>query len=231
MRKRLVMMFGLAIVFAVILSGCVEENILTQDIESTVYEVSQDFVRQALVAPSTAKFPPISEAHYIKEKSPNVWVVISYVDAQNRFGAYLRNYYACEIYRYGDNFKLSAINIEKNLYDVYWIWNFRTSINSFYETDTLSYKDYTIDIRGEIWKIEWEIGGVETYEYGGDISFSVRIYNENQSLIGFIHTLDSYDSGTEFIYEGDGTFYIEIREINVEDWTLKIHDGRDIRSP
>jgi hypothetical protein len=61
----------------------------------------QTFVRKKLVAPSTAKFEPVSQTAAAPSQADgfvgmkNSWDVTGYVDAQNSFGAMLRNEYFC----------------------------------------------------------------------------------------------------------------------------------------
>jgi len=52
--------------------------------------VAKEFVSQKLKAPSTAKFPNSNHAEIINT-GYNRWRVTSYVDAQNTFGAMIRN--------------------------------------------------------------------------------------------------------------------------------------------
>lgn len=53
------------------------------------------FVKRQLKAPSTAKFPYCSEATIVHDG--NTWTVLSYVDAQNSFGAMLRSEFIAEM--------------------------------------------------------------------------------------------------------------------------------------
>lgn len=61
----------------------------------------ESFVKQALKAPSTADFAPHHELQ-ISGSGTGPWTVIGYVDAQNSFGAKLRNGYFCKIHFVGD---------------------------------------------------------------------------------------------------------------------------------
>ncbi len=61
---------------------------------------AQVFVKRQLKAPSTAKFPYCSTATIVHDG--NTWTVLSYVDAQNSFGAMLRSEFIAVIeYRPG----------------------------------------------------------------------------------------------------------------------------------
>lgn len=66
------------------------------------YAMSQVLVQDQLVAPKTAEFPPRNKSLvlYIGE---NLYVVRSYVDSQNRFGAFIRTHYSCMVRDRGDD--------------------------------------------------------------------------------------------------------------------------------
>jgi len=71
---------------------------------SMAYVMCQEFVEDQLVAPATAKFPGMSEVVIVSIKNEqNAYRVSGYVDAQNRMGALIRNYYVCEIKYVGDD--------------------------------------------------------------------------------------------------------------------------------
>jgi hypothetical protein len=65
------------------------------------FAMAKRYVLESLKAPSTAKFPWYSEA-FVKEESDNRWIVTSYVDSQNSFGAMLRVPFIVEL-TYGGN--------------------------------------------------------------------------------------------------------------------------------
>lgn len=58
--------------------------------------MTEDTVKNNLKSPSSAKFPPFSEAT-IKDNGDNDYTINSYVDAQNSFGASLRTNSIVEI--------------------------------------------------------------------------------------------------------------------------------------
>lgn len=63
--------------------------------ETMAYVMCQDFVRKKLKAPKTAEF--IRDDRQIAYLGKKVFLVSGYVDAQNSFGAQLRNQYACKL--------------------------------------------------------------------------------------------------------------------------------------
>lgn len=74
--------------------------------EGTAYHMSHEFIKGALKAPATAQFAPYSESQVIKVKE-NLFTVRSYVDAENSFGAKIRNHYTCTIeYEGNKNWRL-----------------------------------------------------------------------------------------------------------------------------
>ena len=68
----------------------------TNHLRWTACHMSQDYIRAALKAPATADFPRCTspDVTYRLEK-PGTYIVSTYVDAQNSFGAQLRGYYMC----------------------------------------------------------------------------------------------------------------------------------------
>lgn len=63
-----------------------------EDDEGGAYVWARDFVRQRLKAPRTAEFPSVWNVHFT-DMGDRKWRVVSYVDAQNAFGAEVRTYY------------------------------------------------------------------------------------------------------------------------------------------
>ena len=63
---------------------------------ATAYVTAQDFVKQQLIAPRTAKFPfwGVGDCSYIGECK---YKIASYVDSQNAFGALIRKRYRCVV--------------------------------------------------------------------------------------------------------------------------------------
>ena len=66
------------------------------------YRTTQGFVKQHLVAPSTAQFPDYDKS-FTQVIGKDSVQVNSYVDSQNGFGAMLRSYYVIQMYKKGDN--------------------------------------------------------------------------------------------------------------------------------
>jgi hypothetical protein len=58
--------------------------------------MAEVFVEQRLKAPATAKHPWCSEA-VVSETGENEFLVVSYVDSQNSFGALIRTKYAAKV--------------------------------------------------------------------------------------------------------------------------------------
>jgi uncharacterized membrane protein len=65
-----------------------------QDNSIMAYVMMQDFVKRRLVSPNSAKFPYTNDADVTIEKDGYEYVIFSYVDSQNGFGAMLRTYYS-----------------------------------------------------------------------------------------------------------------------------------------
>lgn len=62
---------------------------------------SQTCVEDLLKAPATAKFP-FADTDLIPQLSDSTFLVESWVDAQNSYGAMLRQYYRCIVVQHGD---------------------------------------------------------------------------------------------------------------------------------
>lgn len=62
--------------------------------------MAQQFVLDGLKSPATAKFPGWSETDCRVSQRGRIWVVSSFVDSQNSFGALLRSDYTVEMIYY-----------------------------------------------------------------------------------------------------------------------------------
>jgi hypothetical protein len=62
--------------------------------------MAQEFVSEELKAPSTAKFAPCREPETVVTQINRLWRVNSWVDAENGFGATLRNRYTADLIYY-----------------------------------------------------------------------------------------------------------------------------------
>ena len=77
-----------------------------KDLSSQASIVCKDYVRQTLKAPATADFPLLDFSAY--RRGGNHWTIKSYVDAQNGFGAQIRNHYSCDMQYSGTGDPLDA---------------------------------------------------------------------------------------------------------------------------
>lgn len=66
-----------------------------EDKTPSAYILSQNFVKNALVAPSTAKFPLLD--YTALNIGDSTFTVLSYVDSQNGFGAMVRSYWTVRL--------------------------------------------------------------------------------------------------------------------------------------
>ena len=67
-----------------------------EDKEYLVKSYATSIVKKELVAPSTAKFCPFYEMTAV-EKYGDIWLIHGYVDAENIFGAKIREYWIVEL--------------------------------------------------------------------------------------------------------------------------------------
>lgn len=100
-RKKAKMNFGCLAVF-VLFAALYSVSALSHGIAGTSTEqiravdacsMAQTFVKKQLKAPATARFAPCRQPDTVVTKTGQLWHVRSYVDAQNGFGAMLRNEY------------------------------------------------------------------------------------------------------------------------------------------
>ena len=93
------------------LSGCVDKNPCAEATNSkAAYEFAKEAVSSSLRSPSTAVFPEISnervfvyQENFTLDAQECSFVVISYVDAQNAFGAVVRSNFRVEaLYRHSN---------------------------------------------------------------------------------------------------------------------------------
>lgn len=64
--------------------------------KEAAYAEAEVYAQQMLVSPASAEFPLIDETQ-VTEWDENTFVISSYVDSQNKFGAMLRSYYRCKV--------------------------------------------------------------------------------------------------------------------------------------
>lgn len=74
-------------------------------------DMAQEFVKDNLKAPSTATFASCTDSETTISHSADHWTVMSYVDAQNGFGAQLRNDYLVEMQYHPESDKWTLTNI------------------------------------------------------------------------------------------------------------------------
>jgi len=102
--------FIFAIIFAIaatiITKGCEYSNRweqeLATDYKFKAYLRAVDVVEERLKAPSTADFASYNESKVI-EKKDNTYIVTSFVDAENSFGAMIRTRFTCKMHYYNES--------------------------------------------------------------------------------------------------------------------------------
>lgn len=78
--------------------------------------MAQKFVKEQLKAPATAQFPIWTEENCQVTQRNRIWVVRSYVDAENGFGALLRNDYTAELIYYPATDSWTLTNLQFTTY-------------------------------------------------------------------------------------------------------------------
>jgi len=81
--------------------------------DAAAYNAATAFVKENLKAPSTADFAGYLKSHIYK--SDDLWIVKSYVDAQNGFGANIRTHFICKVSynKYSEKWKLEELQFVK----------------------------------------------------------------------------------------------------------------------
>lgn len=108
-----VIVFGVLFLTVIVIRACGSMKQNNQNDPISAYSMAEVFVEKQLKAPKSADFAGYSDA-VVKEIEPGVWLIKSYVDAQNSFGVQIRNNYIVKI-SYNpqtDNWKLLDIIIE-----------------------------------------------------------------------------------------------------------------------
>ncbi|MCK5215925.1 MAG: hypothetical protein KAR05_11315 [Candidatus Omnitrophica bacterium] len=88
---------------------------LTEDNSIEASVMMQDFVKARLKSPASAKFPGVFEGSqdHVKHMGNQEYVIDSYVDSQNGFGAMIRTYFRCKIKQVSDDsWRLISLDIK-----------------------------------------------------------------------------------------------------------------------
>ena len=105
----------ISIVVFIFLVSCQEPK-KVEEFNGEPFIISQTFVKEKLKSPSSAKFPSEFETTYLGDSS---FVVKSYFEAQNSFGALLKNNYKISLKFNGgkwedvNNWRVIYLDIDK----------------------------------------------------------------------------------------------------------------------
>jgi len=75
-----------------------QEEIGETENRSDAYWCAREEIVSLLKSPGTAKFPNELYKNVTQKVGDNHYLVSSYVDAQNEFGAIMRSQYSCDVY-------------------------------------------------------------------------------------------------------------------------------------
>lgn len=93
------------------------QELATRTNKPLAYRMSQDFVKRRLKTPATADFPSIvweGESVNVDVVGPQEYVVRSYVDAQNSFGAQMRTHYVARLRQESkNNWRLLSLEMDE----------------------------------------------------------------------------------------------------------------------
>jgi len=184
------------------------------------YELSKTYVLDSLKAPATAKFPP-KDKIAVEKTNQNTYAILAYVDAQNSFGALIRQYYGCELVDNQGTWSCIFLNIGDNISSVIYDWS---PIRDYTTKDNMN---DTITTTGDSWKIEWSLGGTDySNPYITPYPFlMVSIDDQNGPTGHLIYSTTPYASGTEYINEGAGRYTIKTLTMDLTFYELKVSQG------
>jgi hypothetical protein len=84
------------------------EQARIEQLKVDAYTMSQDFMKRKLKAPASAQFQPFKSSEVTVVFADGWYLVSAPVDAQNSFGAMLRNNYLCKLRPVGNGDKWEA---------------------------------------------------------------------------------------------------------------------------
>ncbi|MEI7723487.1 MAG: hypothetical protein WCK09_00425 [Bacteroidota bacterium] len=118
MKKLFITKLLILLIFA--MTSCVGSDSSTSDNDPdvkklSVYGVAEQYVKQHLKSPSSAQFPETSEKlRHVVNTGNEVYLVDSWVDSQNSFGAMLRTKFHLKVTVVGDNANFSDFQLGEN---------------------------------------------------------------------------------------------------------------------
>jgi len=120
--KKSIIILLVAVLF-ISLVGCIstttpaKPKTVDQIDEIDAFSMAEYYVKQYLKAPGSAKFQLPAEGANVVNLGNGEWHVVAYVDAQNSFGALLRNNYDCTVkYTGNDSWQLEKLAIDDEVY-------------------------------------------------------------------------------------------------------------------
>ena len=92
-----------------------EDSDAPRDNSILAYNLAEECVKQRLKSPSTAEFAGLFEMKdHVTKIGPDKYKIRSYVDAQNSFGAVIRNQWSCTITLHNDGDSYTCENVVVN---------------------------------------------------------------------------------------------------------------------
>ena len=88
-----------------------QDRLCTEE-RTTAFVMSQEFVRQRLKSPSSARFPWMAESGVsVTPRAGCTYEVVAYVESQNGFGATIRTRYVAVLAPVGDSWELKSLRL------------------------------------------------------------------------------------------------------------------------
>ncbi len=92
-------------------------------------------------------------------------------------------------------------------------WHYTTSFNGVSDKTT-----DTFEIKGNKFKLTYIVNPANDYSF-----FSIFVYEEGNDMFVDFFTLDA-GTETTIVYEGSGTYYLDIGVANLDSWSMKVED-------
>lgn len=220
MNKKIVTIGIILVLLVIGLSGCTntEKSNAENSRNVKMYQKSKEYIKESLVAPATAEFPDISEAT-IKQITENSWTVFSYVDAENNFGALIRNWFMCEFIEY-DTLILLDANMGKDKSEISYKWD---KVVEFHDDDDMITDSFVIDT------YNWKVNYVVHDRINSNPFFTVFIEDMAGESAGLpiMASDDTGSNGEDRYFEGKGEYYFDISAIDCS-YYLYVYEGIDI---
>ncbi len=110
-RRETVVLIVMLVIIGLIVLGSLPDDGTAGDAGTDAVVACQLAVEDVLKAPSTADHPRLSTVNPVK-RSDGSWRVVSYVDAENSFGAMIRTGYTCTARKVSGGWRVDSLDVD-----------------------------------------------------------------------------------------------------------------------